>query len=224
MTIVIDCDYNDPMKNSFLQSRAFAYVCIFAFWAFLRFFLIGLIRKFIFQHFDIVGAEKVLLNHGLIIVEALMLFAVYSTFRGFKRTEDFHLMRGHNSVVKYGLLSGFVIFVLTFPIANLFGMKFFFQFDHVGFIGNLFSNAAEEVIYRGILYSAALLLFKNSWFSIFISAVMFGVGHWDLPYLFQAYIVSVGFILGWTFLRTKSLVSPFMAHMIADVLADSFFH
>ena len=103
-------------------------------------------------------------------------------------------------------------------------MKYSPQFSAVSALGNVFSNGAEELIYRGIIFSATVLIFRNSWLSVTISAFAFGVGHWDLPYLIQTYIVLVGMTLGGVYLRTKSLVAPYIAHLVADILADSFFH
>lgn len=90
-------------------------------------------------------------------------------------------------------------------------------------IGNLMSNAGEEIIYRGILFVGALSLFGKNWVSVALSAGAFGVAHWDLPYMFQAYIVVVGVVLGITYHKTQNLAVPFIAHMIADILLDSFF-
>ncbi len=211
--------------NSFRRFGTFvAPLCLFGLWAFLRFYLIMKIRRFIFQSADIGNEERVLINHGLIVLEAFFLFSLFALLRKMRRIDGFYLLRDPKASVQYGIISGLFIFAITIPVALYFGMTYSPQFATTGAIGNIFSNGAEEVIYRGILFSAALLIFRKSWFGILIVSIAFGLGHWDLPILFQAYIGIVGLVLGLTYIRTKSLAAPYLAHMIADILADSFFH
>ncbi|AZZ37042.1 hypothetical protein CIK05_09635 [Bdellovibrio sp. qaytius] len=193
-------------------------------WAFLRFFLMMKIRRFIFQNVELGEAEKILCNHALIVLEAAILFLPFLLFKRLKWVQGFPLSGNIGHSARQGLIYGLLIFLTIIPVAFYFGMKFSPQFSIPDAVGNLFSNGAEEIIYRGILFSAALSLFKKPWFALIASAASFGFGHWDLPFLFQIYIVFVGLILGVLCLRTKSLLAPYIAHMIADLLADSFFH
>lgn len=206
------------------QKHFFAPLCLFGSWAFLRFFLMMKIRHFIFQNIDMMTEERILINHGLIVLEAALLFLVFFFFRKTNRVDEFHLLGDRKVAVHYGFIIGLFIFLITIPVALYFGMKYSPQFGAIDAIGNVFSNGAEEVIYRGILFAAAVSIFKSSWVAVVISSVAFGAGHWDLPVLFQAYIVVVGIFLGWTYLRAKSLTAPYVAHMVADLLADSLFH
>ncbi len=193
---------------------------IFAIWAILRFFLMTKIRSFFFHNFTFDAAEKVLLNHFLIVLEGFILFLFYYFFVG-KKIDGFNVCGGNKNSIKIGIAVGVLIFLTTIPVGFYFGMKISPHFNLVDGVGNLFSNGAEEVIYRGIIFVTVLSLFRSAWLGIIISGVAFGLGHWDLPYTFQAYIAVVGTILALTYVKTKSLVAPYIAHMIADILADS---
>lgn len=182
------------------------------------------IRRLIFQNSEVGNEERILINHSLIVLEAVFMVSVFAFFRKMKKIDAFYLLGDFRIAVRYGFVAGLFVFAITIPVAIYFGMKYSPQFAVVGAVGNIFSNGAEEVIYRGILLSAAVLIVRKSWCGLVISSIAFGLGHWDLPLLFQAYIGIVGLVLGWTYLRTKSLAAPYVAHMIADLLADSLFH
>lgn len=211
------------MNSSHRHGSFFAPFCLFTLWAALRFFLMTKIRQLIFQNINVGIEERILINHGLIVLEAVILASVFVLFRNAKKIDRFYMTGNHKASIRFGFITGLFIFLITIPVALYFGMKYSPQFAFVGAIGNILSNGAEEVIYRGILFAAVFSLFKSSWAALLISSVAFGVGHWDLPVSFQAYIVVVGLVLGWTYLRTKSLMAPYLAHMVADILADSFF-
>jgi membrane protease YdiL (CAAX protease family) len=195
---------------------------IFIAWVILRFILMTKVRSFFFHNFSFDAAEKILLNHFFIVLEGFILFIVYYFFRRNKKIDGFNVCGRNKNSIKIGIAVGVLIFLTTIPVGLYFGMKISPYFNLVNGLSNLFSNAAEEVIYRGIIFVAVLSLFRPTWISIVISGVAFGLGHWDLPYLFQAYIAVVGAILALTYVKTKSLVAPYIAHMIADLLADSF--
>ncbi len=94
----------------------------------------------------------------------------------------------------------------------------FYQFMYVAL--------AEEVFFRGYVQSNILRLAGPvicgrprlaEWASIAISAVCFAVAH----VIVQGHIVSVltflpGLVLGWLFIRTKSLLAPILFHGLAN--------
>ena len=95
----------------------------------------------------------------------------------------------------------------------------FYQFMYVAM--------AEEVFFRGYVQSNILRLAGpvigrrprlKEWASIGISAACFAVAH----VIVQGQIVSVltflpGLVLGWLFIRTKSLLAPILFHGLANV-------
>jgi len=95
----------------------------------------------------------------------------------------------------------------------------FYQFMYVA--------VAEEVFFRGFLQSNILRLMntvmagwpaQQCWVSIVISAACFAAAHM----IVQGQIISVltflpGLVLGWLFIRTKSLLAPILFHGLANM-------
>ena len=91
----------------------------------------------------------------------------------------------------------------------------------------MYAALAEEVFFRGYLQSNVLRLTNpvmdeprllQQWLSIVISAVCFALSH----VIVQGQIVSAltflpGLVLGWLFIRTKSLLAPILFHGLANV-------
>lgn len=95
----------------------------------------------------------------------------------------------------------------------------FYQFMYIG--------VAEEVFFRGyvqdnILRSASAIVPERrrllQWISIIISAACFAAAH----IIIQGELISVltflpGLVLGWLFVRTRSLLAPILFHGLANV-------
>lgn len=91
----------------------------------------------------------------------------------------------------------------------------------------MYIAVAEEVFFRGyiqnnILKTASAILQERrrllQWISIIISAACFAAAH----VVIQGEIISVltflpGLVLGWLFVRTKSLLAPILFHGLANV-------
>lgn len=95
----------------------------------------------------------------------------------------------------------------------------FYQFMYVAI--------AEEVFFRGYVQNNILRIFESikkerhtliQWISIIISAACFAAAHT----LVQGELMSVltflpGLVLGWLFVRTRSLLAPILFHGLANV-------
>jgi len=95
----------------------------------------------------------------------------------------------------------------------------FYQFMYIA--------AAEEVFFRGYVQNNILRLTSTivqerrrllQWISIIISAACFAAAH----IIIQGEIISVltflpGLVLGWLFVRTRSLLAPILFHGLANV-------
>jgi membrane protease YdiL (CAAX protease family) len=91
----------------------------------------------------------------------------------------------------------------------------------------MYIAVAEEIFFRGYVQNNILRLTSAivqerrrllQWISIIISAVCFAVAHT----IVQGEIISVltflpGLILGWLFVRTRSLLAPILFHGLANV-------
>lgn len=75
---------------------------------------------------------------------------------------------------------------------------------------------AEELLYRGVV-ERRLSLLCGSAPAIVLSAVIFGVMHWNVVQFLYAGIL--GLLLAWLLERTGFLYAPVLAHIGANVMA-----
>ena len=101
-------------------------------------------------------------------------------------------------------------------------------------IGNSFQNGFfEEFLLRGALFTRLRRLLTGPW-ALAIQAVFFGLWHWrantqsmdgnvlaGLALCLVSQTVS-GFVYGYIFHRTRNLVAPSVAHVVMNVLGQSF--
>ena len=211
------------MNKSSLKIRITTFISTFMIWGLLRFFLIMKIKMFCFNFFTIDSdVAQTLFSHFLIILEAFLLFILYYIYQKSGWLEPIRIKARNFYIL--GIIVGIGIFISAFPVVFHYQFKIFFEFPFIKIIGNIFSNAGEEFIYRGLLFASALSLFRSSTIAIILSSLAFGAGHWDLPYLFQAYSALVGIILGLLYHKVKNLTIPYVSHTVADILTESFFH
>jgi membrane protease YdiL (CAAX protease family) len=103
--------------------------------------------------------------------------------------------------------------LLATPIVSNWLLEILQQFLWIGF--------PEEIVHRGYL----LTRLKESWGStpaLFVSAALFGVGHLaleDLPTAIQAGLA--GLIFGWVFLKTKSVYTSSLAHILGNLFGGT---
>ena len=85
--------------------------------------------------------------------------------------------------------------------------------------GNIFSNLAEEIVFRGF-FLVALTAVLGFWPAALLSSLAWGFTHYQYPLEFQLLIAGVG--VGWSYVvqKTKSIWSAYVAHEVLDILAD----
>ena len=83
-------------------------------------------------------------------------------------------------------------------------------------LGYLIQGMAEELLYRGVV-ERRLSLLCGSAPAIVLSAVIFGVMHWNVVQFLYAGIL--GLLLAWLLERTGFLYAPVLAHIGANVMA-----
>ena len=76
----------------------------------------------------------------------------------------------------------------------------------------LFIGFYEEFIFRGFLITRLKVIFKNIWFALFISSVIFGLIHFYEGAFAMFQIFTVAIVLGTVFILRKSLIAPILIH------------
>ena len=86
--------------------------------------------------------------------------------------------------------------------------------------GNLFSNFFEEFVFRGFIL-VALQRIAGFWSAALLSSAMWAFLHSQFPLVLQCciWVIGVGFCV--LARRAKSLLAPYFAHEVLDLIADS---
>ena len=197
--------------------------------------LVGIVAVFAIK---IIGGSSVL-GAGWLIIPGILIFAALIPTAVNKRafpTFGFNIRQMKDSLVVLGW-SCVVLFPLMFCglwVLKSYGLKpplqpvpsrgqdwvywLFYQFMYVA--------VSEEVFFRGYVQGNILSLTTpvmgklprlHQWVSIVISAACFTVAH----IIVQGQIISVliflpGLVLGWLFIRTRSLLAPILFHGLAN--------
>ena len=83
----------------------------------------------------------------------------------------------------------------------------------IGILGPL----AEEIVFRGAILRTLLKLFGSKpWIAIAISAAVFGLVHGNSAQFLHAFLL--GFLLGWMFYRTGSIVPGVVLHWVNNTI------
>lgn len=78
---------------------------------------------------------------------------------------------------------------------------------------------AEEVVFRGAILRKLLSMMPASrhWLAIAISALLFGIVHFNLPQGTHAFLI--GLLLGWMYYRTRSIVPGIVFHWVNNTVS-----
>jgi membrane protease YdiL (CAAX protease family) len=86
--------------------------------------------------------------------------------------------------------------------------------------GNVFSNFFEEFVFRGFILTA-LRSVAGFWPAAIVSSALWAVLHTQYPFVLQAGIFVVGIGFCWLAQRARSLLAPYFAHEVLDLIGDS---
>ncbi len=78
---------------------------------------------------------------------------------------------------------------------------------------------AEEMVFRGAILRKLLSMMPTSrhWVAIAISALLFGIVHFNLPQGIHAFLI--GLLLGWMYYRTRSIIPGIVFHWINNTIS-----
>lgn len=82
------------------------------------------------------------------------------------------------------------------------------------FLYGIMSPFAEEVIFRGIMYNRMKRIFPRG-LAIFLSALLFGVFHWNLVQGIYGFLMGLLIVLCYE--KFKSFWAPLLVHVVANL-------
>lgn len=95
--------------------------------------------------------------------------------------------------------------------------------DNVGvlvvniFVIGILPGIGEELLFRGVIQKELMVVIKNPHLSIFITALIFGLFHFQVVGLFPK--VLIGMVLGYAYFYTKNIIVPMLLHALNNSLA-----
>ncbi len=90
--------------------------------------------------------------------------------------------------------------------------------DRTGYlVVGLLAPLAEELVFRGAILKALLGWFRNHWYAITLSALLFAIVHGNPAQMPHAFLV--GLLLGWMYYRTDSIVPSVAFHWVNNTIA-----
>lgn len=75
----------------------------------------------------------------------------------------------------------------------------------------------EEVLFRGAIQGVMMRFFGSPWLAIIVSALVFGIFHWNPIQV--VYATLLGIVFGWIYYRTGSLLSVIVGHVLNNSIA-----
>ena len=137
-------------------------------------------------------------------------------------------------VVVTGLIATAILLVLTVGIGAAAGGTFGFHPYFPKMAGDLVSNMYEEVVYRGLMFSAFYGVAAGASFALagkldraglvvgtIGSCAVFAVGHEQYPIALRVVVGVVAVVFVYPWIAARSLWAPWIAHTLGDVIGDS---
>ena len=190
-----------------------------------RYYITPWVSDQLLPYFDMDIGPKLFLLHALLfsLVTAALCFACHLLYvrRGY--FQPLSLTRNVGDAVAWGVLFALVLSAVSAGFFLAKGREVNVVFNWWAISGNLFSNLYEEVIYRGLLFAALLFSFRKPWVAILASGFIFMYSHTTDPAMLAAGTVLTGVCFAYPYLRTGSLLAPFIVHQFVDVIIDSMF-
>lgn len=160
------------------------------------------------------------ITFGLTIIAGLWLKARRSTSRPFLR---FSLTKANPFLVLWGLVLTIVTSVAIEPILNIFPSEYLDNIKNsIGTGGWAIITSVvaapilEEVLFRGILQES-LTEKLGGWRGVLAASAIFGIVHVIPQQMVNAFFV--GIILGYIYIKTRSLLPVILIHAINNALA-----
>jgi membrane protease YdiL (CAAX protease family) len=137
-------------------------------------------------------------------------------------------------VVITGLISTAILLVLTVVIGAAVGGTFGFHPYYTKMAGDLVSNLYEEIVYRGLMFSAFYGVAAAATFPLdgkldragliigtMGSCVVFAAGHEQYPVPLRVVLAFVSIAFAYPWIAARSLWAPWIPHTLGDVIGDS---
>lgn len=137
-------------------------------------------------------------------------------------------------VITHGIIASIILLLITISVGAASGGEFGFHPYFTKMAGDLVSNMYEEVVYRGLMFSAFYGLAAGVTFPLtgnlnrtgiivgtIGSCIIFGISHEQYSMTLRVVIGVVAVVFVYPWVKTRSLWSPWIAHTLGDIVGDT---
>lgn len=137
-------------------------------------------------------------------------------------------------VLKTGLVATAIFLVVTVAIGAAAGGTFGFHPYFPKMAGDLVSNMYEEIVYRGLMFSAFYGVAAAATFPLagganragvvlgtLGSCVVFAAGHEQYSIALRVVVGLVAVVFAWPWVAARSLWAPWIPHTLGDFIGDT---
>jgi len=137
-------------------------------------------------------------------------------------------------VVRTGLIATAILLLVTVGIGAAAGGTFGFHPYFPKMAGDLVSNMYEEIVYRGLMFSAFYGVAAAASFPLagklnragvvvgtIGSCAVFALGHEQYPVALRVVIGVVAIVFAYPWIASRSLWAPWIPHTLGDVIGDT---
>ena len=135
-----------------------------------------------------------------------------------RRFQPLSITRGGRRAVVDGLLGALFAIVVALLALPLLHLRFGFAFRGWEQAGDLVSNAYEELVARGLVFTAAWYALDSRMLAALISGLLFGLTHEQYPPLLRVLVGITGAVWSLVYARTGNFAAPWIAHEGADLV------
>lgn len=160
------------------------------------------------------------LVYGLILIGSLV--GIYYLQGKAVLIKVFQVSANPFSVIGWGAISGLVVILVSIISARLFRSIKELEDEFRAILGRLsifdvvvialVSSLAEEVLFRGLL---------QPFVGLTIASLIFGLLHFPIKQTllpWTVFAIVMGFLLGWLYIYTGSLVTPIITHCLINLV------
>lgn len=137
-------------------------------------------------------------------------------------------------VLRVGGVASLVMSVLTLLLGVAVGARFGFHPPYVKMLGDLVSNLYEEIVNRGLFFSAFYGVAAGATFPLagpadrravafatVGSCFVFAASHTQYPIPLRVLLGTLSVVFVWPWVQSRSLWAAWMVHMAGDIVGDS---
>ncbi len=144
------------------------------------------------------------------------------------------LGRSGRRVLRSGLLATAVLLLISVVVGKAAGGTFGWHPYVPKMVGDLVSNLYEELVFRGLIFSAFYGVAAGATFALdgaldrrgvalgtVGSCVVFAAGHTQYPVSLRVVLGVIAVVFVWPWVRARSLWASWIPHTLGDVILDS---